>query len=66
MVYIISFLFLSLQTAFINGTEYIIIDDKVYKSLDSSTMSVSIEHYVTLLYYYVFCTYDVIICNVLL
>ena len=52
---------LSLQTAFINGTEFIIDDDEVYKSLDSSTISASIEHYVTLLYYLVFCTYDVIV-----
>ena len=51
----------SLQTVFINDTEFIIDNDEVYKLLDSSTMSGSIEHYVILLYYHVFCTYDVIV-----
>ena len=35
-----------LQTDFINDTEFIIDNDEVYKLLDSSTMSSSIEHYV--------------------
>ena len=35
-----------LQTDFINDTEFIIDNDEVYKLLDSSTMSASIEHYV--------------------